>query len=106
MAAQQFNSENFGEEVLKSKGPVLVDFYADWCGPCKMMAPVLDEMASEDNDWKIGKVNVDESSDLAGKYGVQSIPTLIFFKDGEEVDRALGFQSKEALKAKMDELAK
>lgn len=106
MVAQKFDSENFSEEVLKAKEFVLVDFYADWCGPCKMMAPVLDEVASDSNDWKIGKVNVDESSDLAGKYGVQSIPTLVFFKNGEEVGRAMGFQSKEALKSKMDELSK
>lgn len=102
--SQIFNDENFDEEVLRAEKPVLVDFYAEWCGPCKMMAPVIDELAEEMKDSHvIGKVNVDEAPGTAGKYGVQSIPTLIFFKKGEEVDRVVGFQSKEALKAKMAE---
>ena len=102
--SQIFNDDNFDEEVLRADKPVLVDFYAEWCGPCKMMAPVIDELAEEVKDtWLVGKVNVDESPNTAGKYGVQSIPTVIIFKKGEEVDRMVGFQSKEALKGKMVE---
>lgn len=97
-----FNDENFDEEALRAEKPVIVDFYAEWCGPCKMMGPIIDELAEETKDtWVIGKVNVDESPNTAGKYGVQNIPTVIFFNKGEEVGRSIGFQSKEALKAKM-----
>lgn len=101
--SQVFTDENFDEEVLRAEKPVLVDFFADWCGPCKMMAPVIDELAEEMKEsWVVGKVNVDNSPETAGKYGVQSIPTIIFFKKGEEVDRAVGFKSKEDLKGMMD----
>ena len=100
--AQHFTDDNFEEEVLKSDIPVLVDFYAEWCGPCKMLAPILEELSKEyEGKWKIGKCNVDDSPNTASKYGVQSIPTLIFVKNGEIVDSAIGFQSKEALKEKM-----
>jgi thioredoxin 1 len=103
MAEMAFTDENFEEEVLKSELPVLVDFYAEWCGPCKMLGPIIEELAKEyEGKWKIGKCNIDESSETAGKYGVQSIPTLIFVKDGQVVDKMMGFQSKEALKAKLD----
>ncbi len=101
--AQHFTDENFSEEVLRSEKPVLVDFYAEWCGPCKMMGPVIDEVAEEMKDtWLVCKVNVDEAPESAGKYGVQSIPTLIVFKNGEEVNRSMGFKSKEAVKALME----
>lgn len=97
-----FTDENFEEEVLKSDVPVLVDFYAEWCGPCKMMGPIIEELAGEyKGKWKIGKLNVDEAPVTSQKYGVQSIPTLMFFKDGQVVNMAIGFQSKEALKAKL-----
>jgi thioredoxin 1 len=100
--AKTFTDENFDEEVLRADKPVLVDFFAEWCGPCKMMAPVIDELAEEvKDDFIVGKLNVDEAPNTAGKYGVQSIPTLILFKKGEEADRMVGFQSKEALKAKL-----
>jgi len=100
--SQMFNDANFDEEVLRAEKPVLVDFYAEWCGPCKMMGPVIDELAEEMKETHVvGKVNVDEAPMTAGKYGVQSIPTVIFFNKGEEVGRAVGFQSKEALKAKI-----
>jgi thioredoxin 1 len=100
--AKAFTDENFDEEVLRSDKPVLVDFFAEWCGPCKMMGPVIDELAEEmAESFVIGKLNVDEAPNTAGKYGVQSIPTVIIFKKGEEVDRLVGFQSKEALKAKL-----
>ncbi len=100
--AKVFTDENFESEVLKSDVPVLVDFYADWCGPCKMMSPVIDELAKEyEGKWKIGKCNIDDSPETAKKYEIQSIPSLKFFKNGEIVDEAMGFQSKEALEAKL-----
>ena len=97
-----FTDENFNEEVLKSDKPVMVDFFAQWCGPCKMMGPIVEELAKEhEASWKIGKLDVDEATEMAEKYAVQSIPTIIFFKEGKEVDRMIGFQSKEALAAKL-----
>ncbi len=105
MAEVLFTDDNFEAEALKAEGPVLVDFFAEWCGPCKMLGPILEELAGEyDGKVKIGKLDVDANPTVAGKYGVQSIPTIIFFKGGEEVDRVMGFQSKEALKAKLDAL--
>ncbi len=98
-----FTDENFEQEVLKSDKPVLVDFYAEWCGPCKMLGPIIEELAKGyEGKWKIGKCNVDESQEMAMRYGVQSIPTLLFIKDGQIVDKTMGFQSKDALKAKLD----
>ena len=79
-------SENFESEVLNSEKPVLVDFWASWCGPCRMLSPIVDEIAEEVQTIKIGKVNVDEQQDLAGKFGVMSIPTLILFKNGQPVN--------------------
>lgn len=91
-----FTDQNFDQEVLKSDLPVLVDFYAEWCGPCRMMAPVVEEIAQEmEGKIKVGKLNVDENEQLAAKYGVMSIPTLILFKNGEPVKTMLGFRSKE-----------
>ncbi len=105
MAEMTFTDDNFEEEVLKSELPVLVDFFAEWCGPCKMLGPIVEELAGEyDGKVKIGKLDVDANPTVAGKYGVQSIPTLIFFKGGEEADKVMGFQSKEALKEKLDSL--
>ncbi len=99
---QVFTEENFEQEVLKSDLPVLVDFYAEWCGPCKMLTPILDELSEEyKGKWKIGKVDIDEAPELAGKYQVQSVPTLKFFKNGEEVETLMGFQSKEKLMEKL-----
>lgn len=93
-----FSSENFEKEVLNSKEPVLVDFYADWCGPCKMMAPIVEELATELNGKvKVGKVNIDANQDLAMKYGVMSIPTLIIFKEGKENKRFIGVKDKKTL---------
>jgi len=86
-------NENFNE-IIKS-GLTLVDFYAEWCGPCKMLSPIIEEVAVELNDLKIIKVNVDEHGDIAQKYGVMSIPTLILFKDGNEIDKSIGFMPKE-----------
>ncbi len=105
MAAAHFTDENFEEEVVKSDIPVLVDFYADWCGPCKMLTPIIEELATEyEGKVKIGKVDVDEAGAVAGKYGVMSIPTIIFFKGGEVVDQAVGFVPKEELAKKLDAL--
>lgn len=102
MAEHNFSDSNFEEEVVKSDLPVLVDFYAEWCGPCKMMAPIIDELEKEyEGKWKIGKCNIDESPQLTAKFGITSIPTILFFKDGQVVNKALGFQSKEALVAKL-----
>lgn len=90
--------ENFEKEVLKSEKPVLVDFYADWCGPCNAMAPVIEELATElDGKAKVGKINVDENSDIAVEYNVMSIPTLIIFQNGKEEKRLVGLRDKEEL---------
>jgi thioredoxin len=95
---RKFTTENFETEVLKSDKPVLVDFYADWCGPCRMMAPLVEELAEELADQVvIGKLNVDDSEEIAAKYGVMNIPTLILFREGKEADRLLGVRSREEL---------
>ena len=89
----KLSSENFEKEVLKSEKPVLVDFYADWCGPCNAMAPVIEELATElDGKAKVGKINVDENSDIAVEYNVMSIPTLIIFQNGKEEKRLVGLR--------------
>jgi len=96
----------FDEEVLRSPIPVVVDFFADWCGPCKMLAPHLERMAAEfAGKVKVVKVNVDEEADLAGRYGVSGIPTLIFFKDGREVDTVVGLLPPGILREKMSRAA-
>ena len=101
--AQLVNTGDFEKEVLESATPVLVDFYADWCGPCKMMSPVIDKLAEEyDGRIKVGKVNVDENSDLAVKYGIMSIPNMVFFKNGQPVDRVVGAIPKPAMKEKFE----
>lgn len=94
----KLSSENFEKEVLKSEKPVLVDFYADWCGPCNAMTPVIEELATElDGKAKVGKINVDENSDIAVEYNVMSIPTLIIFQNGKEEKRLVGLRDKEEL---------
>lgn len=89
--------DNFENEVLKSDKPVLVDFWAAWCGPCKMLSPVIDEIADERSDIKVGKINVDEQPELASQFAVMSIPTLIVFKNGEIANKAIGVQPKDAV---------
>ena len=98
------NDENFEAEVLKSDVPVLVDFWAPWCGPCKVLGPVIEELAKdfEGKPVKVAKMNVDESSVTPGKYGVMSIPTLILFKNGEPIDQMVGVQPKEKLAEKLE----
>lgn len=99
-----FKNSNFDSEVLKSNVPVLVDFYADWCGPCKMMSPVVDELAKEyEGKVKIGKLNVDNDGEIAQKYKVMSIPTMLIIKNGEVVDQIVGAVPKQHLQTKLDE---
>lgn len=97
MGALHLSVDNFEQEVLQSQIPVLVDFWADWCGPCKMIAPLIDELAQELSDVKICKVNVDEAGDIAMKYRIMSIPTLVLFKGGEKVAVSVGAKSKAEL---------
>ena len=97
MSVINITLENFEAEVLKSEKTVLVDFWASWCGPCRMLSPVVDEIAEERTDIKVGKVNVDEQEELAMHYGIMSIPTLIVFKNGEVVKKTMGVQPKAAI---------
>lgn len=97
MSVLEVMSDSFEEEVLKSEKPVLVDFYADWCGPCKMLAPIVDAVAEENSDVKVCRINIDENEELAVKYGIMSIPTLVVIKNGEEVRRTVGVVGKEEI---------
>ena len=95
---KKFTTANFEAEVLKADKPVLVDFYADWCGPCRMMAPLVEELARDmAGEAVVGKLNVDDCEEIAVRYGVMNIPTLIVFKNGKEAGRVLGVQSREVL---------
>lgn len=97
MAVEKVTRDSFEESVLKSDKPVLVDFYADWCGPCKMLSPVVEQIAEESDAYHVCKVNVDEAMDIAAEYGVVSIPTLVVFQNGEVSARTVGVQSKQAI---------
>ena len=94
MAVITITNENFAQEVLQSEKPVLLDFWASWCGPCRMLSPIVDEVAEERGDVKVGKVNVDEQPELAGEFGVMSIPTLLVFEQGKLVRQAVGARPK------------
>ena len=102
MSVQTITKENFEETVLRSEQPVLVDFWAPWCGPCRMVSPIVDEIAAERDDIAVGKVNVDEQPELAMQFGVMSIPTLLVFKNWEVAQKAVGARPKEELLALLD----
>ena len=107
MSLLQLSEKNFEQEVVKSNIPVLVDFWAEWCGPCRMIGPIVDELAKEyTGKIKVGKVNVDEAQSLAVRFNVMSIPTLIFFKNGEAVDQIIGAMPKEELAEKINEMVR
>ena len=104
MAVVHVTGDTFEQEVLKAEGKVLVDFWATWCGPCKMMAPVVEQLAEElEGKAKVGKLNIDENMDIAEKYRVMNIPTFLIFKDGQEKERIVGAVSKNELKNKLEQ---
>ena len=101
--AETFTSGNWNEKVLQSDKPVLVDFWAEWCGPCRMIGPIVEEIAKEyDGKAVVGKLNVDENGDIAGNYGIRSIPTLLVFKGGQFVDKIVGAVPKPSITQKID----
>ena len=102
MAALKITKDNFQAEVLEAKETVLVDFWASWCGPCKMIGPIIDQIADERTDVKVCKVNVDDEQELAVQFKVMSIPTLLVFKDGKVVNQSLGAKPKAAILAMLD----
>ena len=105
-AAITIDEGNFDSEVVKSSQPVLVDFWAEWCGPCKMIAPILDEIAKEKaGSVKVGKVNVDHNQSLSARYGIRAIPTLLLFKDGQLRDQVTGMTSKKDLLTRLESIA-
>lgn len=97
MSVLTITKENYESEVLQSDKPVLLDFWASWCGPCRMVSPIIDEIANENSDIKVGKINVDEQPDLAKNFRVMSIPTLVAMKDGQVLKTTVGVQSKSAI---------
>ena len=103
MSAVNINSANFSMEVMNSDRPVLLDFWAPWCGPCRMVVPIVEEIARERPDIRVGKINVDEQPELAGKFGVMSIPTLVVMKNGKIVRQTMGARPKNAILSMLDE---
>ena len=105
MKIVEVNRENFNEEVLKNKKTVLVDFYADWCGPCRMIKPIIEEIAENNDDVKIVSINIENEGELAEKYSISSIPCLVIFENGEEIKRSIGLISKNNIeKTKLDNI--
>ena len=102
MAVVTITKDNFASEVLQSSKPVLLDFWATWCGPCRMLSPIVDQVAEERTDVKVGKVNVDEQPELAAQFGVMSIPTLLVFKNGKLVNQSVGSRPKAGVLALLD----
>ena len=102
MAVMTVTKENFQEAVMQAGCPVLLDFWATWCGPCRMVSPIVDEIGAEVTDAKVGKVNVDEQPELAQAFGIASIPTLLVIRDGRTVNRAVGVRSKEEILQMLD----
>lgn len=101
----QFTDQNFEQEVMKSNKPVFVDFWAPWCGPCQVMGPIIDELSKEmEGKVKIGKLNVDENPETAGKFGIMSIPTMMVFNGGKIAKQFMGVQAKESLKAELENI--
>ncbi len=105
MAVLEVKSESFEKEVLESEKPVVLDLFATWCGPCKMLRPVIEELSEEHPEVKFVSVDVDEEAEIAIRYGVSSIPCLVFLKNGEEVGRSVGFSQRDALEAAIGDLA-
>ena len=99
MKPQVITKDNFDSEVLKAKGTVLIDFWASWCGPCRMLSPVVDEVAEEHADVKVGKINIDDEPGLAQQFGVMSIPTLMVFRDGEKIQESVGVVPQEQIES-------
>ena len=99
----ELNEKNFVEEVKNNKGKILVDFYADWCGPCQMLGPIVEEISKEAKDFKVGKINVDDNEEIAREYGVMSIPCVIAYSDGKEINRSVGLVDKDTLLKLMED---
>ena len=105
MAANTFTDQNFKSEVLDSKIPVLVDFWAEWCGPCKMLGPIVEKLAQDySGKLKVGKLNVDDNSEISQEYGIQGIPTIILFKNGQMAKQMVGYQPEDKLKSAVDSI--
>ncbi len=102
MAVIEITDKNFEEEVLHSDKPVLLDFWASWCMPCKMLSPVIEEISEEDDSIKVGKINIDEQPELRDKFRIMSIPTIMVFKDGKNIDQKVGVQPKEKILAMLE----
>ncbi|MHC4971838.1 MAG: thioredoxin [Planctomycetota bacterium] len=105
MSLSVLNDENFSSEVLESGVPVMVDFYATWCGPCKALSPIVEKLAADfDGQLKVGKLNIDEAPQTPGQFAVQAVPTIVFFKDGKVVDKLVGLKKESELRSRIEQL--